>query len=401
MKPYILHYIDFDIPLDIPTNIKVPTNLDTEMEDEDDSEEFTEEEELRKEQEKIKKKESQESKEDALTNVFSDNKPQIWSDENESDPEKVKDTTEEYEDDFDEIEESIVEDAYAQKIEKNKHLMENTESFIQESKSDISKANKNDVSGSEKNKDKNIVRTFSKMKPQNKRINDMVDDSEDVIDITDDEILPSPQKPKLMPMDKKQSSEWNPAKQRDKDKKLIQNYLKDKEMMNENDRRVAEQELTYKKYNNAESLNDSRTSTPEVDSFDKMEKLSKHDSSYRSVHKQPSSKLEVVKETTIPNREGSTSEDEPIYTQKKDPEPELDERGNLKFEFKESNLPELDSETLALIRDQLLLQKMYENDLQNFKKFKKTKKFKKKRSAARTATSYKSSTQSKFIYWTI
>ena len=62
-------------------------------------------------------------------------------------------------------------------------------------------------------------------------------------------------------------------------------------------------------------------------------------------------------------------------------------RDTAEFKPKEQELPELDVEMLAAIRDQLLLQKMYENDLEKFKSYKKTTKGKKRKTKNRNKTS--------------
>jgi hypothetical protein len=279
------------------------------------------------------------------------------------------------------------EERYIKRMESDKKAMDNTESFIQES--DHSKINNlsHIKDKKEVNKPKEEV---------HKEESDQYDDTFEDLEI--DEADYDPKKIPDLNLDMKHvSSSWNPKKQREKDQKLIQNYLKDKKKMNEMDRRVAEQELVLKKFDQEEIVSEdseipSKTSSP----TGKLDRSKKTPSPHKPVETKVTKKksLEVVREVTHPDRdEGTTSEDD-MKVNTHDPKPKFDEKGNIKFEFRDDELPELNTEMLAAIRDQLLLQKMYEQDLQNFKKFKNTKAYKKKRSVTKVISSHHSYTRS-------
>lgn len=193
----------------------------------------------------------------------------------------------------------------------------------------------------------------------------------------------------------------------------ISQYLQDKEHMSRDDRRLAEQELVFKKNNSTDSFNDTSQVDSNNDSFldkinqrkssekktpdvEKSEKFSSGRNKPEDKEKKKSpfyKKLTVVKEEPQPQHETDTISPKII-----DPSPRVDEKGNTQFEFKDTELPELNAETLAAIRDQLLLQKMYESDLEKFKKFKKTQKGKKRKSRAKTRTAVTAYSRGEFIF---
>jgi hypothetical protein len=166
--------------------------------------------------------------------------------------------------------------------------------------------------------------------------------------------------------------------------KLIEVHLKDKSQLTNDENRIAEQQLMLKK-NYSTYLDKSENNSKQDISIEKEDsrkssvRKSKDSIKKRSPVIEKSKVKEspvtykIQKKLTMVNEASDPSEE--TYTPRKynDPEPRFDDRGKAKFEFQDENLPQLDVDTLAKIRDQLLLQKMYENDLQNFKKFKKTK----------------------------
>lgn len=275
------------------------------------------------------------------------------------------------------------EEKYIKRMESDKKAMDNTESYIQES--DHSKINNlSHLKG-------------KKIEPEeHKEESDQYDDTFEELEV-DEELL---NKMPLPNLDMKQVSSWNPKNQREKDQQLIQNYLKDKEKLSEMDRRVAEQELVLKKYDKEEEVSEdsgvpSKNSTP----VGKLNQSKRTPSPVKPVETKVINKksLEIVRETTFPDRDEGTTSEEDMKVDTYDGRPKFDQKGNIKFEFKDDELPELDTEMLAAIRDQLLLQKMYEQDLENFKKFKSTKAYKKKRSITKAISSHHSYTKSNFL----
>lgn len=129
--------------------------------------------------------------------------------------------------------------------------------------------------------------------------------------------------------------------------------------MSKEERRLVEQELVFER--------DKIDGTTEQD-------ISSHSESLPVKKQSPvpnfKKKLTVVEESVSPREKDSDSSQRyhsKESVSKVEPVPRVDEKGKMIFEFKENNLPELNIEMLAMIRDQLLLQKMYENDLDTYK----------------------------------
>ena len=170
-------------------------------------------------------------------------------------------------------------------------------------------------------------------------------------------------------LDKIQSKEWNPIEDNRKMKERINKFRHNYDDLTEEEKKLAEQELVFERnaidnsFSQSDKHNQSSDKTP-----------IKKESPPLNYKK----KLTVVKEEPILTTEENVTSEE--YRPKsnrvidKDPKPRVNEKGETVYEFKEKDLPELDIETLAVIRDQLLLQKMYENDLKTFKKFKNSQK---------------------------
>lgn len=172
--------------MDIPTEIKIPPHIETELEEEE-SEYETEKEEPQKPEEKEEKEE--EGKIQNMIRMVEDNGdglPKVWD---------LKDSSELGED-FDELmkpsnetSEDLTEekDKYAEKLAENKKLMDNTNSFVQESKSDISKL-KNDTSkiSSEKEKSKIISKPKLDELPERPKTRRKIEDHDDAVSLTDD-----------------------------------------------------------------------------------------------------------------------------------------------------------------------------------------------------------------------
>jgi hypothetical protein len=178
--------------------------------------------------------------------------------------------------------------------------------------------------------------------------------------------------------------------------KLVEVHLKDKSKLTTDENRIAEQQLMLKKNYSTYLDKSGNTSKEDIiaekeDSWKSSINRSKEVVKKRSpvidnlkakdkspVMNKSKSKSTIQKKLTMVDEASDPSEE--AYTpdryssrERKDPDPQFDNRGKVRFEFQDENLPQLDVDTLAKIRDQLLLQKMYENDLQNFKKFKKRK----------------------------
>jgi hypothetical protein len=257
-----------------------------------------------------------------------------------------------------------------------------------DSKSDVSKLiNKSKISNQEKKPQTKLEKKYD--------IDDAVEFSDDDDDINSDDYADKVNEITNI-KNKQVSEEWNPKNEKKFMDKLIELHLKDKSQLTNDENRIAEQQLMLKKnYStyldksgspskhdiSAEKENSWRSSVNRSKEVIKkrspvIEKIKAKEKS--PVMNKSKSKGKIQKKLTMVNEASDPSEE--TYTPKKysskkrnDPDPQFDDRGKVKFEFQDENLPQLDVDTLAKIRDQLLLQKMYENDLQNFKKFKKTK----------------------------
>lgn len=264
----------------------------------------------------------------------------------------------------------ISEDQYAEKLASARKMMDDTNSFEQDSKSDVSRLIKDS---------KNVSKLTDRSKLSNKekapqpKLNKKYD-ADDAVEFSDedddDDVMSDDYAEKvkeIKSIGKKQiSEEWDPRKEQNFTDKLIELYLKDKSQLTNDEKRLAEQQLMLKKHYSGNMTKSFRSSSGETESLKKPSPVMEKTKS--KVQK----KLTVVREITDPSEDIYTPRE---YTDDRpnDPEPKFDSKGKLKFDFQDQELPELDVDTLAKIRDQLLLQKMYENDLEKFKKFKKTK----------------------------
>ena len=402
--------------MDIPTEIKIPTNLDTELEsDDDDDDELTEEEELKQKIED-QKKDSEQSKQNLLSKVLDDdNKPAVWGDTEEDedvdddvDKDDVDDLMEPSSDDYHDSDH----DAYVKKITSDKKMMDITESFAEDS--EISKPKKADISKDLSEKPKPAPKDVSPKKEVKKfqppaPVEKQKEKSETTDQYDDDDFLPEDYGEDIEPIQtnkmKQMSSAWDPRKEKEKMNDRIQTYLKDKEKLTKEEQRLAEQEMIFNKDQQDDSrFSDSKLSSKNSSFVDTREdtKLKRHSPETKlNTSKHRFEPLEVIREDSIPQREESQPFQKVFIAKKtgtfrEEPEPKVDEKGNLKMEFQEKELPELDTEILAAIRDQLLLQKMYKNDLENFKKFKKTQKGKKKKGASKAAGKRQTHSRRKF-----
>lgn len=349
-----------------------------------------------------------------------DNKPVVWGDTEEDEDIDKNDVDEMLEPSSDDYHDSD-HDAYVKKLTNDKKLMDNTESFVDDS--EISKPKKADISKdlsdkgklNLKDKQKTPQKEMSPKKEVKKsQLPVPVEKQQEKSETTDqyeDDFLPDDYGENFEPMKNDQmkamSSAWDPRKEKDKMKNRIETYLKDKDKLTKEEQRLAEQELIFNKNQQDESnYSDSKISSKNSSFVDLKEDLKlkrQSPETKNSPSKQRFQPLEVIRETSIPQREESQPFQKVYSGPRKtgsfgeEPQPKVDEKGNLKMEFQEKELPELDTEILAAIRDQLLLQKMYENDLKNFKKFKNTQKGKKKKSASKVAGKRQSQSRRKLL----
>lgn len=395
--------IDFDIPLDIkmPTKIDIqPTDQDEESDEEDSDEIDEEENQVKEESHKL------------IDHILDEDKPVIWDKKQQDQKEKPSETKnkhdktdeEDYSEDFHSsaVEEVSEDDPYSKQLKRSRELMDKTESFKDDSKSDINASKVIDTSKDTSIKDKQKIseRSNVEVKPIAKPIENKITSKitnqkrpavqqydEVMDDLEDDDLDDEEELIKNVPeldgkLAKIQSKEWNPVDDHKRMKDMVEKYRSNYDDLSKDDKKLVEQELLYHR-----EINDN--------SFSQSDRINQ--SSEKSKASPPlnyKKKLTVVEEE---NNHRSSDENigldeykpKPTQVVKKDPEPRVNEKGEAVVEFKEKDLPELDIETLAAIRDQLLLQKMYENDLKSFKKFKSTQK--QQKGKKRTIKSPKSS----------
>lgn len=396
--------IDFDIPLDIkmPTKIDIqPTDDDLDS-DEDDSDELEEESKVKEDSNKL------------IDHILDEDKPAVWDKKQTNQNDKPsgiqnkidKSEADDYSEDFHSsaVEEVSEDDAYSKHIKQSREMMDKTESFKDDTKSDINNSKSINTSKDISIKDKQKLTDRSKgevkppAKPEQKQTSSKivtqkrppVQQYDEVMDDLDDEDLDDEEEfvKKVPTMDDKlakiQSKDWSPAEDHKRMKDMVDKYRNNYEDLSKDDKRLVEQELLYHR-----EISDH--------SYSQSEKVNQ--SSDKSKASPP---LNYKKKLTVVEEEHHRSSDENLLSDKyipkttkvikKDPEPRVNEKGEAIIEFKEKELPELDIETLAAIRDQLLLQKMYENDLKSFKKFKSSQ----KQPKGKSKRAFKSPKSSKF-----
>lgn len=366
--------IDFDIPLNIPTEIKIPPKLETEQE-ETEEESDDEESEQRKQTEEEIEEDGKIQKMVKMLGDDDDDMPHEWNLKDASDLEDDQDSPSNPKGSQEDIHKSS-QDHYAEKLASARKMMDDTHSFEQDSKSDISKVikdSKNVSKITDRSKLTDRSKVSNKEKAPQPKLNKKYD-ADDAVEFSDDdedEIMSDDYAEKVKEIksigNKQVSEEWNPNSEQKFTDKLVELYLKDKSQLTNDEKRLAEQQLMLKKHYSGVSKSH-YSSSGETESLRKPSPVMEKAKSKSNVQK----KLTVVRETTDPSDDVYTPREYSEY-KNNDPEPKFDDKGKLKFEFQDQDLPELDVNMLAKIRDQLLLQKMYENDLEKFKKFKKTK----------------------------
>lgn len=179
--------------------------------------------------------------------------------------------------------------------------------------------------------------------------------------------------------------------------RLTDMYHKDKSRLSLNEIRIVEQQLLFKKKYSEDKISES---PPHGTSYNhSIEGKSK--GSFRNPSPSPDKYMPHKKLNDINEEFTSTREDPSLKEFSVNQLLPQNKRTAFKENISANEIAELDGDMLTKIRDQLLLQKMYEDDLGKFKKFKTKQKVKKRKGKSRQSATIGTYHQGRLLYLNI